>query len=67
MDLIFFNYQNLGSELTEEMKHLLDAFDIPYITAPYEAEAQCAYLEQVGFFYSGITSYLKFLGSDGSS
>jgi 5'-3' exonuclease len=33
--------------MAEEVKRLLNAFDVPYITAPFEAEAQCAYLEQV--------------------
>jgi hypothetical protein len=32
-----------------EVQALLRAFDIPYITAPYEAEAECAALEQVSF------------------
>jgi hypothetical protein len=40
-----------AERMTEEMKieviELIKAFDLPYIIAPFEAEAQCAILEQV--------------------
>lgn len=39
--------------LTEDMKNevmdLIKAFDLPYLIAPFEAEAQCAVLEQVSY------------------
>jgi 5'-3' exonuclease len=37
----------LNDGMVNDIKALLDAFDIPYISAPYEAEAQCAFLEMV--------------------
>jgi DNA excision repair protein ERCC-5 len=40
--------QGLTSEMVEEVKQLLDIFHLPWVTAPFEAEAQCAYLEQQG-------------------
>lgn len=40
-----------AERITEEMKddvlRLIQAFDLPFIIAPYEAEAQCAVLEEV--------------------
>ena len=45
-------YMRDSESLTEEMKQdviqLLQVFSLPYIVAPFEAEAQCAVLEQVG-------------------
>ena len=47
-------YMRDSESLTEEMKQevieLLQVFSLPYIVAPFEAEAQCAVLEQVGRF-----------------
>lgn len=44
-------YMRDSESLTEEMKQdviqLLQVFSLPYIVAPFEAEAQCAVLEQV--------------------
>ena len=37
----------LTMELREDVMALLRAFNLPYIVAPFEAEAQCAVLEQV--------------------
>ncbi|KAL6420740.1 hypothetical protein ACFW04_013862 [Cataglyphis niger] len=38
-----------------ELKELLHLFGIPYITAPMEAEAQCAFLEQIKLTDGTIT------------
>jgi hypothetical protein len=45
--------QGLTSEMVEEVKQLLDTFHLPWVTAPFEAEAQCAYLEQIGLVQGG--------------
>lgn len=39
--------ERLTEEMKEEVMQLIKAFDLPYIVAPFEAEAQCAVLEQV--------------------
>lgn len=39
--------ESMTEEMKEEVLQLLQAFDLPYIIAPFEAEAQCAVLEQV--------------------
>ncbi|XP_050426458.1 DNA excision repair protein ERCC-5 [Adelges cooleyi] len=39
---------SVSQKITSEMKILLRMFGIPYITAPMEAEAQCAFLEKIG-------------------
>ncbi len=45
--------------LTEEMKSeviaLIQAFDLPYVIAPFEAEAQCAVLESLGLVDGVVT------------
>ncbi|KAE9605090.1 hypothetical protein Lal_00036859 [Lupinus albus] len=39
------NAESVNSELFAECQELLQMFGLPYIIAPMEAEAQCAYLE----------------------
>ncbi len=39
--------ERLTDEMKEEVIHLIKSFDLPYLVAPFEAEAQCAVLEQV--------------------
>ncbi|XP_050382696.1 DNA repair protein UVH3 isoform X3 [Argentina anserina] len=39
------NVESVSSEMFTECQELLQMFGIPYIIAPMEAEAQCAYLE----------------------
>ncbi|XP_057437283.1 DNA repair protein UVH3 isoform X2 [Lotus japonicus] len=39
------NAESVNSELFTECQELLQMFGLPYIIAPMEAEAQCAYLE----------------------
>jgi len=39
--------ESLTEEMKDEVIQLLQAFSLPYIIAPFEAEAQCAVLEQV--------------------
>jgi 5'-3' exonuclease len=41
--------------LIEQTKELLDLLGIPHITAPYEADAQCAYYNQIGAVDTVIT------------
>ncbi|CAA7032062.1 unnamed protein product [Microthlaspi erraticum] len=40
------NAESVSSEMFAECQELLQIFGIPYIIAPMEAEAQCAYMEQ---------------------
>jgi hypothetical protein len=51
--------------MTEEMKieviELIKAFDLPYIIAPFEAEAQCSILEQVSSESSLICFSILFI------
>ena len=39
--------EGMTEDMRDDVMALLDAFGLPYIVAPYEAEAQCAILEQV--------------------
>eukprot|EP01036_Dinobryon_divergens_P026185 gene26185-34803_t len=52
-------YMRDSESLTEEMKQdviqLLQVFSLPYIVAPFEAEAQCAVLEQLGLVHGTVT------------
>jgi len=38
----------VSGDMMLEVQYLLEAFGVPYIIAPMEAEAQCAYLEMCG-------------------
>jgi 5'-3' exonuclease len=53
------NYMRDTESLTEEMKmeviELLKEFSLPYLIAPFEAEAQCAVLEQLGLVNGVVT------------
>ena len=42
-------------EMYVEVQELLTLFGIPYIIAPFEAEAQCAWLEQAGLVDAVVT------------
>ena len=54
-----FNAKRDTESLTEEMKQevieLIKAFNLPFIIAPFEAEAQCAVLEQLGLVDGVVT------------
>ena len=39
--------ESLTEEMKEDVIQLLRVFSLPYIVAPFEAEAQCAVLEEV--------------------
>lgn len=47
--------RNITEEITKEAQELLRVFGIPYIVAPMEAEAQCAFLENVKLTDGTIT------------
>lgn len=46
---------NVSEQMCIEAQELLRLFGIPYIVAPMEAEAQCAYLEQINLTDGTIT------------
>ncbi|XP_053985071.1 DNA excision repair protein ERCC-5 homolog [Hylaeus volcanicus] len=46
---------NISNQIRIESQELLRLFGIPYIVAPMEAEAQCAYLEQIHLTDGTIT------------
>ncbi|XP_050447913.1 DNA excision repair protein ERCC-5 isoform X2 [Cataglyphis hispanica] len=46
---------NISDQIQTEAQELLHLFGIPYITAPMEAEAQCAFLEQIKLTDGTIT------------
>ncbi|KAL7670032.1 hypothetical protein ACOME3_004974 [Neoechinorhynchus agilis] len=39
---------SITDEIVQDIKYLLDLFDIPIVQSPAEAEAECAYLEVLG-------------------
>lgn len=47
--------EDISQQMTSEVQMLLSLFGIPYITAPMEAEAQCAELSQRGLVDGIIT------------
>ncbi|KAM3964759.1 rad2 superfamily protein mus201 [Aphomia sociella] len=47
--------RNITEQMTKEAQELLQIFGIPYIVAPMEAEAQCAFLENVKLTDGTIT------------
>lgn len=47
--------RNITEEMTKEAQELLQVFGIPYIIAPMEAEAQCAFLESIKLTDGTIT------------
>ncbi|XP_014368523.2 DNA repair protein UVH3 [Papilio machaon] len=47
--------RNITEEMTKDAQELLQIFGIPYIVAPMEAEAQCAFLERVNLTDGTIT------------
>nr|XP_045596661.1 DNA excision repair protein ERCC-5 homolog [Procambarus clarkii] len=46
---------NLNEQMYGESQHLLQLFGIPYLVAPMEAEAQCAFLDSVNLTGGTIT------------
>eukprot|EP01031_Cornospumella_fuschlensis_P027510 gene27510-33229_t len=47
--------EKLTEEMKEEVMALINAFNLPYLVAPFEAEAQCAVLEQLGLVDGVVT------------
>ncbi|XP_023947021.2 DNA excision repair protein ERCC-5 [Bicyclus anynana] len=47
--------RNITQQMTKEAQELLRVFGIPYVVAPMEAEAQCAFLENVKLTDGTIT------------
>lgn len=47
--------RNISDEMTKDAQDLLQMFGIPYIVAPMEAEAQCAFLESIKLTDGTIT------------
>lgn len=47
--------RNITEQMTKEAQELLQIFGIPYVVAPMEAEAQCAFLEAVNLTDGTIT------------
>ncbi|KAH7300955.1 hypothetical protein KP509_23G005600 [Ceratopteris richardii] len=49
------NAESVSGEMFSECQELLQMFGIPYIIAPMEAEAQCAYMDSIGLVDGVIT------------
>lgn len=47
--------ETLANEMRDDVIELLKAFDLPFIIAPYEAEAQCAVLDQLNLVDGVVT------------
>jgi DNA excision repair protein ERCC-5 len=47
--------EGITEEMREDIMKLLDAFDLPFVIAPFEAEAQCAVLESLGLVDGVVT------------
>lgn len=47
--------RNVTDEMTKDVQELLEVFGIPYVIAPMEAEAQCAFLESIKLTDGTIT------------
>ena len=49
------SFSLFSSDLYDDLKRVLRLMGIPWVTAPYEAESQCAYLELCGLVHGVIT------------
>ncbi|XP_031479392.1 DNA repair protein UVH3 [Nymphaea colorata] len=49
------NAESVTNEMFSECQELLQMFGLPYIIAPMEAEAQCAYMELIGLVDGVVT------------
>ncbi|KAI5072426.1 hypothetical protein GOP47_0012532 [Adiantum capillus-veneris] len=49
------NAESVSGEMFSECQELLQMFGLPYIIAPMEAEAQCAYMDSVGLVDGVVT------------
>ncbi|MQL76249.1 hypothetical protein Taro_008629 [Colocasia esculenta] len=49
------NAESVNNEMFAECQELLQMFGLPFIIAPMEAEAQCAYMEQVNLVDGVVT------------
>lgn len=47
--------EGMTDEMRDDVIALLNVFELPYMIAPYEAEAQCAVLEQLGLVDGTVT------------
>eukprot|EP00850_Spirogloea_muscicola_P023889 SM000401S15614 [mRNA] locus=s401:41224:47918:- [translate_table: standard] len=47
--------ENVSSDMFQECQELLQIFGLPYIIAPMEAEAQCAFMDEVDFVDGIVT------------
>ncbi|EFA03362.2 hypothetical protein TcasGA2_TC013347 [Tribolium castaneum] len=52
---------NITEQMFQEAQELLELFGVPYIIAPMEAEAQCAFLELIGLTDGTIPTIATFV------